>query len=127
MGIPSGSPATPRVTPTTPALDTTVATNYSYQWFACGAVVSLASNTDPSTVNDRRGNPKCEAIPGEVSKTFVVTNEWCGKYLLVGVQVDNTDFRFKGGTSDMRYSATSSSAVAGSACNELGVRKSRCA
>ncbi len=101
----------------TPALDTTVATNYSYQWFACGAVVSLASNTDPSTVNDRRGNPKCEAIPGEVSKTFVVTNEWCGKYLLVGVQVDNTDFRFKGGTSDMRYSATSSSAVAGSACN----------
>ncbi len=100
-----------------PAVVATVAENFSYQWYFCHAPVSVASNTDPTTRILRSGDPRCELISGETLKTFTVTTEYCFKYLMVGVSVDNTDFRGKGGTSLMRFSATSSGTVAGSACN----------
>jgi len=99
-----------------PTLVTTDPDNYSYQWYACSRPVTLGGGTDPTTLLDRDGNPRCEEIGGEVLKTVTIGTEWCGYYLLVGVSADNTDFRGKGGASDMRYSATSSSPVGGSAC-----------
>ncbi|MFZ9731076.1 MAG: cadherin-like beta sandwich domain-containing protein [Ilumatobacteraceae bacterium] len=99
-----------------PTLVTTDPDNYSYQWYACSRPVSSGGNTDPTTLLDRDGNPKCEEIGGEILKTVTIGAEWCGYYLLVGVTADNTDFRGKGGTSAMRYSPTSTNPVGGTAC-----------
>jgi len=102
-----------------PAGDTTDAGNFSYQWYYCHAPVSSASNIDPTT-RLMRGtfDPRCEIIAGESAKTLTVTTEWCGKFLMYGVTFTNTDFRGKGGTSLMRYSASSSNIVTGAACTE---------
>ena len=99
-----------------PTLVTTDPDNYSYQWYACTRSVSTSGGTDPTTLLDRDENPKCEEIGGEILKTITIGTEWCGYYLLVGVSADNTDFRGKGGASGMRWSATSTQIVAGSAC-----------
>ena len=99
-----------------PALDTTVAENFTYQWYTCRQAIANAPEVDPTTLFTKRGAQNCEEIPGAVSKVLTVTLEWCGKYLLVGVVADNTDFRNKGGSSDMRWSPTSASAIWGTAC-----------
>jgi len=99
-----------------PTLVTSVAENFSYQWYVCRRSVLAASNTDPTTLFSS-GEPRCDLLGGENAKTLVVTTEWCGMFLLVGVTADNTDFRGKGGTSAMRYSPTSAIRVAGTACN----------
>ena len=98
----------------TPAVDLTIDENLYYDWFACNAPIEEESSTIPS---DRmwRDEPRCYSI-GETTKSLVVGTELCNYYLVVGVQVNNEDFRGKGGWSDWFYSATSSTKVAGSAC-----------
>ena len=99
-----------------PTLVTTVPENFGYQWYACARPVFSGGGTDPTTLLDKDGNPKCVEIGGEVSKTITIGPEWCGYHLLVGVTADNTDFRNKGGTSAMRWSASSTNLVSGTAC-----------
>ena len=98
-----------------PVLDTSVPENFTYQWYSCIFGLSRAPADDPTGIMTRKG-PLCEEISGAVSKVYTVGLELCGRYLLVGVVADNTDFRNKGGASDMRWGPTSSSPVGGTAC-----------
>ena len=98
-----------------PVLDTSVPENFTYQWYSCIFGLSRAPADDPTGIMTRKG-PLCEEISGAVSKVYTVGLELCGRYLLVGVVADNTDFRNKGGASDMRWGPTSSSPVRGTAC-----------
>ena len=130
---PPGAPKAPTLTPTLDTKDviatngtwsgfptpvTTVAENYSYQWYACNREVvreQLDMVARPDEILNKDSTPRCYEI-GEVSKTLTATTEFCAAYLLVGVAIDNTDFRGMGGTSEFSYSLTSASLVGGSAC-----------
>ena len=97
---------------------TSVAENYTYQWYSCSAEVvreQLDNVERPDEILNRDDTPRCYEI-GEVGKTLTVTAEFCKRYLIVGVAIDNTDFRGKGGTSAFAYSVTSVNKVSGTVC-----------
>jgi hypothetical protein len=97
---------------------TSVAENYTYQWYSCSAEVvreQLDNVERPDEILNRDESPRCYEI-GEVGKTLTVTTEFCKSYLIVGVAIDNTNFRGKGGTSAFAYSVTSVNKVSGTVC-----------
>ena len=99
-----------------PTLDTTVAENYLYEWYACYGPVEEASTDDPSLLLYGGAPGRCFAV-GETGSQLTVSTDLCGLYLLVGVSVNNEDFRGKGGWSSYWHSLTSATTVSGTACD----------
>lgn len=81
---------------------------YSYSWYYCNRRVATAPTSEP--INLINGQPRCTKISGASSSTLTVTTEYKGKYLLVGVRVNNS-YNGQGALSAWAYSASSSTAV----------------
>ena len=99
-----------------PAFDSSVAENFQYDWYACLAPVEEVPTGDPADLLYRGDPGRCYSV-GESSSQLNVSTDLCGLYLLVGVRVNNEDFRGKGGWSDYAYSLSSATAVGGTACD----------
>lgn len=95
-----------------PKPPTSTASAFSYKWFYC-TKSDRARDTDPAT-RTYNGDFYCFDT-GETEKTLLVTDFYCGFYLLYGVAIDNT-VRGHGGLSEYQWSPTSTGKVAGTAC-----------
>ena len=122
---PPVAPAAPSLTNSLPSKTVTAKTGtwkgnpvvttdstYTYEWYMCARPVLLAADEPALTYVDRwTGDTRtnCEILGGQIEATLEVNGDLCGQYLMVGVAVDNSDLRGRGGPSAMKYSATSRS------------------